>query len=95
MPSLKKKLKIIAIIPCRSGSKGVKDKNIIKLFGKPLIYYSILFAKSCSFIDRTIVSTDSKKYAKIAKKFGAEVPFLRPKKISGDSSLDIDFLNTQ
>ena len=88
---MKKKLKIIAIIPCRSGSKGIKDKNILKLFGKPLIYYSIRFAKSCSFIDRVIVSTDSKKYARIAKKIGAEVPFLRPKKISGDNSLDIDF----
>jgi|TARA_B100000989_G_C19515968_1_gene461654 CMP-N-acetylneuraminic acid synthetase len=91
MSSLKKKLKIIAIIPCRSGSKGIKDKNIYKLFGKPLIYYSIQFAKSCSFIDRVIVSTDSQKYARIAKKIGAEVPFLRPKKISGDNSLDIDF----
>ena len=88
---MKKKLKIIAIIPCRSGSKGIKDKNILKLFGKPLIYYSIRFAKSCSFIDRVIVSTDSKKYARIAKKIGAEVQFLRPKKISGDNSLDIDF----
>ncbi len=91
MSSLKKKLRIIAIIPCRSGSKGVKDKNILKLFGKPLIYYSILFAKSCNFIDRVIVSTDSKKYAIIAKKLGAEVPVLRPKKISKDSSLDIEF----
>ncbi len=90
MSSLKKKQKVIAIIPCRSGSKGVKDKNILKLFGKPLIYYSILFAKSCNFIDRVIVSTDSKKYAMIAKKLGAEVPVLRPKKISKDNSLDIE-----
>ena len=84
------KNKILAIIPCRSGSKGVKNKNIRKIFGKPLIYYSIFFALQCKFIDRVIVSTDSKKYKKISENFGAEVPFLRPKNISKDDSLDID-----
>ena len=84
------KNKIIAIIPCRSGSKGIKNKNIKKIFGKPLIYYSIFFAQQCKFIDRVIVSTDSKRYKKISKSFGAEVPFLRPKNISNDRSLDID-----
>ena len=81
MSSLKKKLRIIVIIPCRSGSKGVKDKNILKLFGKPLIYYSILFAKSCNFIDRVTFQ----QIAKNTQKTG-EVPVWRPK-ISKDSSL--------
>ena len=84
------KKKILAIIPCRSGSKVIKDKNIISVFGKPLIYYSIIFAQQCKFIDKIIVSTDSKKYKKIIEKYGVKVPFLRPKNISGDFSLDID-----
>ena len=85
------KKKILAIIPCRSGSKSLKNKNIINIFNKPLVYYSIFFAKSCKFIDKVIVSTDSKKYKNICEKYGAEVPFLRPKKISNDNSLDVDF----
>tara|TARA_S200000501_G_C20782842_1_gene725848 strand:- start:567 stop:1298 length:732 start_codon:yes stop_codon:yes gene_type:complete len=84
------KNKIIAIIPCRSGSKEIKNKNIKKIFGKPLVYYSIFFALQCKFIDRVIVSTNSKRYKKICESLGAEVPFLRPKSISKDSSLDID-----
>ena len=59
--------KIIAIIPARGGSKLLKNKNIKKLFGKPLICYSIEIAKKCKFIDRVIVSSDSKKIIKIAK----------------------------
>ena len=84
------KKKILAIIPCRSGSKGIKNKNIISVFGKPLIYYSIIFAQQCKFIDKIIVSTDSKKYKKIVEKYGLNVPFIRPKNISRDFSLDID-----
>ena len=87
-----KKNKILAISPCRSGSKGIKNKNILKVFGKHLIYYSIEFAKRCKFIDRVLLSTDSKKYAKISESYGLNVPFLRPKKISKDSSLDIEFV---
>lgn len=83
------KKKVIAIIPARKGSKGIKDKNIIRIFGKPLIYYTILFAQSCNFIDRVIISTDSKKYKIISEKLGLTVNFLRPKKISKDNSLDI------
>lgn len=86
------KNKILAIIPCRSGSKKLKNKNILKIENKHLIYYSIYFAKKCKFIDRIVVSTDSNKYGQIAKSYGAEVPFLRPKKISKDKSLDVDFL---
>ena len=87
-----RKNKILAIIPCRSGSKGIKNKNILKVFDKHLVYYSIEFAKNCKFIDRVLLSTDSKKYAKISKSYGLDVPFLRPKKISKDSSLDIEFV---
>ena len=86
------KKKNLAIIPCRSGSKGIKNKNIVNIFGKPLIYYTITFAKFCKFIDKVIVSTDSEKYRKVCEKYGVEVPFLRPKKISKDDSLDIDFI---
>jgi len=71
--------KIISIIPARSGSSKVKNKNIRKLSGKPLIYYTIK-ASLNSKVSRTILSTDSPKIAKLAARFGAEVPFLRPKK---------------
>ena len=84
-------MKIIALIPARSGSKSVPNKNIRKLAGKPLLSYSIKTALDSSLIDRVFVSTDDKKIAKIAKEYGAEVPFLRPRKISGDNSLDIEF----
>ena len=79
-------MKVIAIIPARSGSKGLHLKNIKKLNKKPLIQYTIDVAKKCKMIDRIIVSTDNRKIANISKKLGAEVPFLRPKKISGDFS---------
>ena len=85
-------LKILAIIPARSGSKSIKDKNIISYKGKPLIYHSIQIALKSKLINRVIVSTDSKKYANISKKFGAEVPFLRPKKISKDNSSDSEWI---
>lgn len=82
----------VAIIPARSGSKGVSDKNIRLLSGKPLLAFSIAAAKLTSNIDRVIVSTDSEKYADIARKYGAEVPFLRPAEISEDTSTDYDFI---
>lgn len=82
--------KVLAIIPARSGSKSVKDKNIRIMNGKPMLAYSIEQARRSSKIDRVIVSTDSPKYQAIAKEFGAEVPFLRPPDISQDASLDIE-----
>ena len=84
--------KVIALIPARSGSKGVPGKNIRLLGGHPLIAWSILAAKKCKLIDRVIVSTDSKEYAEIALNYGAEVPFFRPSEISGDNSTDFDFI---
>jgi CMP-N,N'-diacetyllegionaminic acid synthase len=83
---------ICAIIPARSGSKGVVDKNIRLLNGKPLIAYSILAALKSDSINRVVVSTDSELYAKISRNFGAEVPFIRPESISGDRSTDVEFL---
>ena len=85
-------MNILAIIPARGGSKGIKNKNIINLNGKPLIYFSIKQVLLSKMITDFIVSTDSKKIANISKKYLAPVPFLRPKNISGDKSLIIDTL---
>ena len=85
-------MKILCIIPARSGSKRIINKNIKKFNGKPLIAWSIEQAKK-TFLNkqmRIIVSTDSIQYSEIAKKWGAEVPFLRPKEISGDLSTDYE-----
>lgn len=83
---------VVAVIPARSGSKGVIDKNIKLLAGYPLIAYSITAAQLANNIDRIIISTDSEEYAHIAREYGAEVPFLRPPEISGDNSTDYDFV---
>ena len=79
---------VIALIPARGGSKGIKKKNIKLLNGKPLIYYTIMAAKKSKLIDRVIVSTDDKRIKSVAIKYGAEVPFIRPKKLSQDHILD-------
>ena len=83
---------IVAVIPARAGSKGVIGKNIKLLAGHPLLAYSIAVARLARSIDRIIVSTDSEEYASIAREYGAEVPFLRPDDISGDTSTDYDFV---
>lgn len=79
-------MKRIAIIPARSGSKGLKDKNIKELNGKPLIAYSIETAIESNCFDKIFVSTDSQKYADIATSFGADASFLRSKNNSTDSA---------
>lgn len=81
---------VLAIIPARSGSKSVKDKNIRIMNGKPMLAYSIEHALQSKKIDRVIVSTDSPHYQEIAKEYGAEAPFLRPAEIAQDLSLDIE-----
>lgn len=83
-------MKILAIIPARSGSKSIPHKNIRSLGGKPLIAYSIEHALKSKMINRVIVSTDSEYYAEVARSFGAETPFLRPDEISQDNSNDRD-----
>ena len=84
--------KVIALIPARSGSKGVPNKNTRLLGGHPLIAWSIMAAKKARSIDRVIVSTDSYEYAQLAIQLGADAPFLRPADISGDRSTDFDFI---
>ncbi len=85
-------MNIITLIPARAGSKGIKNKNIISFNKKPLISHTILISKKSNLINDTFVWTDSKKIANISKKLGANVPLLRPKKISGDKSLDIEVM---
>ena len=92
MKKNKLKNKVICIILARGGSKGLKDKNLINLSGKPLIAYSIEASKMSKYISRTIVSTDSEKIKKIALSYQAEVPFVRPHKFSQDSSTSEDAL---
>jgi N-acylneuraminate cytidylyltransferase len=74
----------LAIIPARSGSKRIKNKNIKYFFGYPIIKYSISAALSSKLFKEVFVSTDSKKIKKISEKYGAKVPFLRSKRLSGD-----------
>ena len=79
-------MNVFCFIFARGGSKSVKNKNIINFNNKPLIANTILQAKRIKFIDRVFVSTDSKKIAKIATKYGAIIPFIRPKKLATDTS---------
>lgn len=82
--------KVLAIIPARGGSKGLPRKNIKELEGKHLIGYAIEGARGSKYIDRVIVSTEDSEIAQISKMYGAEVPYLRPQILAGDSSLIID-----
>ncbi len=82
----KKKSKILVIIPARAGSKRISGKNTKLFVGKPLIARTILQAKRVSFVDRIIVDTDSPKIAAISKRYGAEVPYLRPKHLATDKA---------
>lgn len=79
-------MKDLAIIPARSGSKGFPDKNIADLDGKPLMYYTIKAALDSGCFDEVMVSTDSPRYADIARACGAHVPFLRSGEMSSDSA---------
>ena len=76
--------KCIAIIPARGGSKRIPRKNIKEFYGKPLIAYSIQAALESKLFDKIIVTTDDEEIANIAKKYGADVPFIRPKELSDD-----------
>ena len=85
---------ILAIIPARSGCKSIPKKNIKLLGDKPLIAYTIEEALKSEYIDRTVVSTDDKEIAKIAKNYGAEVPFLRPRSLAEDTSSSLSVMGT-
>lgn len=82
--------RILAIIPARGGSKGIPNKNITNLCGKPLIAYSILAAQASQYIDDIIVSTDSEQIRDTSVEYGASVPFLRPAALASDTSKTID-----
>lgn len=81
---------IMAVIPARGGSKGIPHKNIVELCGKPLIAYSIDAALSSKYIDYVMVSTDDPEIATVAKEYGADIPFMRPKELATDTSKTID-----
>lgn len=83
-------MKILGLIPARGGSKGVPNKNIKLLGGKPLICYTIEAALQAVEIDKLVVSTDSENIAKISAETGANIPFLRPAKLATDRSPSID-----
>lgn len=79
-------MKYLAIIPARGGSKGIPHKNLRLLCGKPLLVWSIEQARAVSNIDRVVVSTDSEEISEVARRWGAEVPFLRPTLLAGDAT---------
>jgi CMP-N-acetylneuraminic acid synthetase len=83
--------KIVSLIGARGGSQGIKNKNIIDVGGQPLISYPILDSLRCSYIEETYVSTDCEEIASIAKEFGANVPFIRPKEYASDTATDYDY----
>ncbi len=82
--------RVLALVPARSGSKSVPDKNLRDHAGKPLLAHSIEHALVCPGIDRVIVSTDSPHYAEVARAWGAETPFLRPPELAADDSTDLE-----
>jgi pseudaminic acid cytidylyltransferase len=82
----------VCLIPARSGSKRLKNKNIIDFFGKPIISYPIKTAIKSRLFNKIIVSTNSKKIARISNKYGAESPFTRPEKTSSDYATDYDVI---
>lgn len=81
---------ILGLIPARGGSKRLPGKNIRPLLGKPLIAWTIEQALASKYLDRVIVSTDSEEIAEISKKYGAEVPFMRPKELATDDTKSVD-----
>lgn len=85
--------KCIAVIPARGGSKRIPRKNIKDFFGKPLIAYSIEAALNSGLFQKVIVSTDDKEIADVALKYGAEVPFMRPKELSDDHTVTKDVID--
>jgi CMP-N,N'-diacetyllegionaminic acid synthase len=82
----------IALIPARSGSERVQDKNVRRLGRHPLLAYAVATARGAGVFDRVVCSTDSGKIAEIAQRYGAEVPFLRPAEFATSTSPDIEWL---
>lgn len=84
--------RVLAIVPARSGSKGLPGKNIRLLGGKPLLAWPIVAATAASSVDRVIISTDDPKFAEIAVAHGAEAPFLRPAELANDNAPSIGYI---
>ena len=82
----------VALIPARSGSERVRDKNVRPLAGHPLLAYAIAAARQAEVFDRVVCSTDSGKIAEIAQRYGAEIPFLRPTELATSTSPDIEWI---
>lgn len=83
-------MKVLFLVTARGGSKGVSRKNIREIGGLPLIAYKIIAAKKCKYDKRIIVSTEDEEIAQISKKYGAEIPFIRPKELATDIANSID-----
>ncbi len=86
------RMRVIGLIPARSGSKRVPNKNVRRLGEHPLLAYTIAAAQASEVFDRVVVSTEDEATAEIARHYGAEVPFLRPAELAADSSTDIDWI---
>lgn len=82
--------RVLALIPARGGSKGIKDKNIKDLGGMPLIAYTILAAKKSKYVDRIVISTDSERIKETALQYGGDVPFLRPDALASDTATTLE-----
>lgn len=85
-------LQVMGIVGIRSGSKGLPNKNIRPLGGKPLVGWILDAARRSKYINRLVVSTDSAEYAEIARRFGADVPYLRPSELAGDQSPEYEYV---
>jgi CMP-N,N'-diacetyllegionaminic acid synthase len=83
---------VVALIPARSGSERVRDKNTRPLAGHPLLAYAITSARQAGIFDRIVCSTDSSKIAAVAQRYGADTPFLRPAKFATSTSPDIEWI---
>jgi CMP-N-acetylneuraminic acid synthetase len=83
---------VVALVPARSGSRGIPHKNLADVGGFPLLAYSIRAGLMADSIDRVIVTTDSEEIADAGRRYGAEAPFLRPQALAGTTSLDIDYV---
>jgi len=83
---------VVALIPARSGSERVRDKNIRPLAGHPLLAYAVAAARQAEIFDRVVCSTDSGKVAEVAQRYGADVPFLRPSELATSTSPDIQWI---
>ena len=87
-----KRKTILGLIPARGGSRGLPGKNIRPLLGKPLVAWTIEQALASKYLDRVVVSTDNEEITDVAKRCGAEVPFMRPKELAADDTKSIDVI---